>query len=271
MLNWRQYAPRAASAALACLLALDVSHTVWALHDVSRVRPAPTPVVEPTRAPEIDPAQIADAHLFGETAVAVAAVDPEHAPETDLPLTLHGVVATDDPRAGYAILGAADQPTHLYRSGAEIEDVTGGRLQEVFVDRVVLDMNGKLQTLRLPHQDLFAGDSHSADGATSVAQTEARPARVEDPDVITPAEGFFASLNVEQTNVGDSTGLVMHPAKRFQRQYGLKDSDIITAVDGVEITDSQALANTLRTNAKSLSLTLVRDGVPRTIKLSMAD
>jgi len=117
MLNWRQYAPRAASAALACLLALDVSHTVWALHDVSRVRPA-APVSQLTRAPEIDSTQIVNAHLFGAPVVAVAAVDSEHAPDTDLPLTLHGVVATDDPRAGYAILGAADNPTHLYRSGA---------------------------------------------------------------------------------------------------------------------------------------------------------
>jgi len=89
--------------------------------------------------------------------------------------------------------------------------------------------------------------------------------------VITPAEGFFASLNLQQANLGESAGLVMHPAKRFQRQYGLRDSDILTAVDGVEITDSETLANTLRTNAKSLSLTLVRDGVPRTIKLPMAN
>ena len=88
--------------------------------------------------------------------------------------------------------------------------------------------------------------------------------------MITPAEGWFSQLNLEQTNVG-STGLVMHPAKRFQRQYGLQDSDILTAVDGVEITDSQALANTLRTTAKSLSLTFVRDGVPRTLNLPMTN
>lgn len=267
MINWRQYAPRAASAVLACLLAFDVSHTVWALHDVSRVRPAAPPVAEPTRSSEIDPTEIANAHLFGETAV--AAVDPAHAPDTELPLTLHGVIATRDPHGGYAILGAADNPTHLYRTGAEIEDVTGGRLQEVYADRVVLDLNGKPQTLRLPRLDLFAGSGPA--GETSVAQAETRPAREEDPDVITPAEGFFASLNLQQANVGDSAGLVMHPAKRFQRQYGLRDSDILTAVDGVEITDSEALANTLRTNARSLSLTLVRDGVPRTIKLPMVN
>jgi type II secretory pathway component PulC len=269
MLRWRPYAPLAASAVLTCLLAWDLSHTVWALHDISGVRPPAAPAAAPTRPPEVDVRQIVNGHLFGETVVAIAAVDPEHAPDTKLPLALKGVVATTDPHGGYAILGPAEGPTHLYRTGATLEEVDGGRLQEVYVDRVVLELDGNPQILRLPRRSLFAGQGSGGD--TSVAQTESRPAQEQDPDVITPAEGFFASLNVEQTNVGESAALVMHPAKRFQRQYGLRDSDVLTAVDGVDISDAQTLAGTLRTNAKSLSLTFVRDGIPRTVRLSMAN
>ena len=264
--KWRRYAPPAATIAIAGLLALDVSHTVWALHAASQVQAPLRPIALPTREPPLDVHRILDAHLFGETVAPVAKVDPEHAPDTDLALKLTGVVASRHPERGYAILGVTGEPTHMYRTGATLDEAGGGRLVQVFVDRVVIDNSGQLETLRLPKQNLFG----PAGGATEVAQTEPPPKHVDDPDVITAAEGWFSQLNVEQTNVGP-TGLVMHPAKRFQRQYGLQDSDILTAVDGVKITDTQTLANTLRTTAKSLSLTFVRDGVPRTVNLPMTN
>jgi len=267
---WRRYAPRVATVALAGLMALDVTHTVRELRAASGVPQLSQPVAVPKPEPQLDARQIVDAHLFGQSAVAVVAADPEHAPDTDLPLTLSGTIATADPFGGFAILGAADKPSHMYRTGAALDDVSGGRLQQVFIDRIVLDLNGQLQTLRLPRKGLFVGET-STKGETSVAQSELPPTRVADPDVITPAEGWFAQLNIEQTHSGETNGLVMHPAKRFQREYGLKDSDILTAVDGVEITDPQTLADTLRTNAKSLSLTFVRDGVPRTVNLPMTN
>jgi len=265
--NWRRRAPLIATLSLAGLMAVDVGHTVWDLRTRARAQPLPPTVVEPVRNAGIDPGPILQAHLFGESKTAAAAVDPAHAPDTQLALTLHGVIATDDPHSGYAILGAVDKPTHMYRIGAALEDVAEGHLQQVFVDRVVLDLDGKLETLRLPHQNLFGGEPRQTPGAeTAVAESSAPGTPDKSPDVITPAEGWFANLNIEQTNV-ESGGLVMHPGKRFQREYGFKDSDVLTAVDGVEITDADTLASTLKTNARSLSLTFVRDGVPRTIKL----
>ena len=264
--KWRRYAQPAATIAIAGLLALDVTHTVWALHAASQLQAPSLPMAPPTPEPQVDVHRILNAHLFGEMAAPVVKVDPEHAPDTDLALTLAGVVASRHPDHGYAILGATGEPTHMYRTGATLDEAGGGRLVQVFVDRVVIDVSGQLETLRLPKQNLFG----PAGGATEVAQNEPPPKHVDDPDVITAAEGWFSQLNLEQTNVGP-TGLVMHPAKRLQRQYGLQDSDILTAVDGVEITDSQTLADTLRTTAKSMSLTVVRDGVPHTMSLPMAN
>jgi type II secretory pathway component PulC len=132
---------------------------------------------------------------------------------------------------------------------------------------VVLELDGKLQTLRLPRQTLgtTAAQTNVADSAAAPGGT---PAAAPSPDEFTPAEGVFANLNVEPNPAaGQTTGMVMHPAKRLQREYGLKDSDVLTAVDGVEITDADVLASTLRTNAKSLSVTFVRDGTPQTIRL----
>ena len=270
--NWRRQAPLIVTVSVACLLVIDVTRSVHAVRAISRVEPLPPPATVAAPDAGVDVGQITQAHLFGQPKVALVAVDPGGAPETQLALLLSGIIATADPKAGFAILGAADKPAHLYETGAALEAVTGGRLYAVFADRVVLDLDGKLETLRLPHHDLppAAGVPRApGEGATEVAQNAA-PAGIEtDPDVITPAQGWFANLNVERTLVGDSAGLVLHPGKGFQRKYGLKDSDVLTAVNGVEVTDSDTLAGILRTTARSLSLTYVRDGVPRTVNLPM--
>ena len=268
--NWRPYAPRFVTGLLGILMAVDAAHTAWSLHAISQKQAPLQPVTIPTRDPGFDASLVVQAHLFGEPVAAAPAVDASNAPETQLALSLSGVIATNDPNKGYAILGAADKPAHLYRIGASLQDVaTSGRLHQVFVDRVVLELDGRLQTLRLPHAGLPVG---IAPGQSEVAATSEAHASMAAPDqglgVITPAEGVFANLNVEQHNVdGQAAGLLMHPAKRFQREYGLKDSDVLTAVNGVEITGTDDLASTLKTSAKSLSLTVLRDGIPHTVKL----
>jgi general secretion pathway protein C len=267
--NWRPYAPRFVTGLLGILMAVDAAHTAWSLHVISQKQTPLQPLTIPKRDPAFDANLVVQAHVFGEPVVA-APVDAANAPETQLALSLSGVIATKDPNKGYAILGAADKPSHLYRIGASLQDVAAsGRLHQVFVDRVVLDLDGRLQTLRLPHGGLPVGitPGHTAVVATSEAQgSTAGPEQ--GLGVISPAEGVFANLNVEQHNVdGRAAGLLMHPAKRFQREYGLKDSDVLTAVNGVEITGTDDLASTLETSAKSLSLTVLRDGIPHTVKL----
>jgi general secretion pathway protein C len=268
--NWRPHAPRFVTGLLGILMAVDAAHTAWSLHVISQKQIPLRPLTIPKRDPDFDANLVAQAHLFGELVVAAPPVDAASAPETQLALSLSGVIATKDPNKGYAILGAADKPAHLYRIGASLQDVAaGGRLHQVFVDRVVLELDGRLQTLRLPHGDLPVGITP---GHTAVAATSEAPASTAGPDrglgVITPAEGVFANLNVEQHNVdGQAAGVLMHPGKRFQREYGLKDSDVLTAVNGVEITDTDDLASTLETGAKSLSLTVLRDGIPHTVRL----
>jgi type II secretory pathway component PulC len=84
----------------------------------------------------------------------------------------------------------------------------------------------------------------------------------------TPAETLFGDLDAERNNVdGRLAGMILHPPKRLQRQYGFHDGDTLTAVNGVEITDPDVLADVLRTSGKSLSLTFTRNGEQRTMRL----
>ena len=65
--------------------------------------------------------------------------------------------------------------------------------------------------------------------------------------------------------------MVLHPSKRYQRQYGLREGDTLTEVNGVTLTDPEALENALKADGKSLSLTFVRDGVQQTRTLQVRD
>jgi type II secretory pathway component PulC len=64
----------------------------------------------------------------------------------------------------------------------------------------------------------------------------------------------------------------LHPEKRLQRQTGLRDGDILTAINGVEITDQDsedALNNALNSSDGAVSLTYSRNGVQQTVKAAV--
>src|SRR5215831_5629206 len=112
-------------------------------------RSASAPAVRapgPSRA--LDLAAITNAHLFG--AAAPPKQDGANAPQTSIPLVLTGTIAGNDPQNGLAILGQTAQTAKVYAVG---DNVPGGaKLHSVYSDRVVIDRNGQLESLTLPHQ-----------------------------------------------------------------------------------------------------------------------
>jgi general secretion pathway protein C len=227
----------------------------------------------------LDLQQLANGHLFGAVPKpALTGADAGSAPDTRFPLLLTGIIAMEDPETGFAILGEQGKATHFYRVGAPLQVSGGGRLFRVFVDRVVLDFDGRLETLRLPRNPLAAATPQRARVATSSASDPASTPAVPAPattvlaNEVTPAQSTFSLLDAERRNVdGHMDGMVLHPSKRYQRQYGLRDGDTLTAVNGVTLTDPESLANALRATGKSLSLTFVRDGVQQTRTLQVSD
>lgn len=186
-------------------------------------------------------------------------------------------MATKDPQAGYAILAEQGRTSHLYRAGAPLEVSRGGRLFRVFADRVVLEFDGQLETLRLPRNKLPVVSTQSVRvAAAPSAEPAAAPAQDTPAAVVaievTPVQSAFSLLDAERRTVdGHMDGMVLHPSKRYQRQYGLRDGDTLTEVNGVTLTDPDDLENALKANGKSLSLTFVRDGVQQTRTLQVID
>src|SRR6267142_747581 len=96
----------------------------------------------------VDLAAITNAHLFG--AAPTLKQDGANAPQTSMPLVLTGIIAGNDPQNGLAILGPSAQATKVYAVG---DNVPGGaKLHSVYSDRVVIDRDGRLESLSLPRQ-----------------------------------------------------------------------------------------------------------------------
>jgi type II secretion system protein C len=268
VLDWRQRVPRWTATLLAGLIAGDLAHFAVVLRPTSPVRRPHPPIVSRLPYPGFDVQPVVQAHLFGIKA-RVADAGAQNAPETQLALALTGIIATKDPNDGYAILGEQGKPTRLYRSGAALASAADGRLYRVFADRVVLVVGGRLETLRLPHAKPPALMQVASAAASTDPSTPAESAQSEQPKPPpTAAETLFGNFDAERNNVdGRLAGMILHPAKRLQRQYGFHDGDTLTAVNGVEITDPDVLAAALRTSAKSLSLTFTRNGEQRTMNL----
>jgi type II secretion system protein C len=264
--DWLRQAPRWTAILLGGLIAADVAQFVLQMRAHADSGPAR---ISASRSSSSGPGleQLLNAHLFG---VEPAAALPGASDAAAAHLALSGVVATGDPNEGYAILGEQGKSTHLYRAGAALAGSGDDRLYQVFADHVVLALGGRLQTLTLP---LNLSRSGTAQADTQAqAQALAETARIaaalpSNNDPPTATQSWFSNLLAERYNVdGKLAGMLLHPAKHFQRRYGLRDGDTLTAVNGVAITDEETLDKALKTNSTTVALTVVREGVPATLR-----
>jgi general secretion pathway protein C len=274
LLELRQRGPQVAALLIAVVVVVDGADSGWALRSYSAApaaEPAHSTVTQAHRnGPDVQ--RIAAAHLFGAAPVE-RLPGSNNAPDTGPALTLSGIIALKDPDKGYAILAEEGKPAHLYATGAAVAGTTA-RLQKVFSDRVVLERQGELETLRLPRGALVglvtsgsvtAGNLAAPADDASSRPDDPRAAALYDKNHPSVAQGFFNFLGAEQSHVdGRLAGLIVHPPKFVQRKYGLEDGDLLTAINGVEISDPDVLAELLRTAGGSLSVTLSRGGAQQT-------
>jgi len=243
------------------------------LHFALSFRPRPvelrvTAAVTSQRRQTFDLQQIVRGHLFGVDleSNAVKAREPQ------LAWALSGVIASDDPKDGYAIIGEKGKSARLYRLGDDVAGGAGGRIHQILADRVVLDFGGHLETLRLP-QNIKPGGLRTLMAPTSIAAAAAPMPGTEGEQLkppLTAAESWFNNLEAERQEVdGVTAGMVLHPQKHMQRQYGFREGDIVTSVNGIEITDPDALSNALNSASSSMSLTYTRNGVQQTMNVSV--
>lgn len=152
--RWSERLAEVTTLVLVVLLALALARLTWLLVPMPRQSFAPPPMAVPTTektSAAANPLEaLAGMPLFGRVAPAhqVAAVAPSvPAPETNLNLILKGVIASDDKSQAWAFIAARDG--HEQRYGIEALLPGRVRLSDIREDRVILQRNGRYETLYL--------------------------------------------------------------------------------------------------------------------------
>jgi len=206
--------------------------------------------------------------LFGEPVTATV-TSIEDAPDTKLDLSLIGVFATGDSSA-LAIIASGRRPEALFAVG---DDLPGGAtLRAIYADRVILERNGDLETLRLPQESL--GGLSTTDGPTGTVRTDAslgsqlqayRREAMRNPASM--AE-YVEAQPVEQGGRFLGYRLILKKDVPVFNELGLSPGDIITEVNGIALDQPDAGIRALRqlATAREINLTVLRNGRTETVQ-----
>lgn len=265
--------PRALTVVLVIGIAWQLVQLTWLLlrsaapDDSAEMVMAPAPATAERKG--IDVQAIATAHLFGAPQADQAA--PEDAQPTQMNLVLTGVFAANDPTKGLAMIGESAQSSKVYVVGATVRP--GTRLHSVYIDRVILDRNGQLETLSLPRPSTAgiitrsaaaprpANNGQFADNLRRIAETNPTAFA----EVVRP-QPVFAN--------GVQRGYRVYPGRNRQQfaKLGLQPGDLVLSINGTPLDDPQRgmeIFNTIGTSDR-VNVTVERNGQSQELTLNTA-
>ena len=228
--------PWLVSMVLASLIVVELARAAIMLLGAGQVRSVlPTPVgtgqVHQRRAADVQ--AITNAHLFGIADPDPSTQDPANAPLSSASLVLAGTIATNDPKHGVAIISDGG-PSKVYSVG---DNVSGTRLHSVYLDHVILDRAGALETLVMPRQLAPSRPIVARAPAPSPVQN-LRSLVEKDPAILSQIMRAVPSYD---SNAGKLRGFRIYPARNRNafNNLGLRPGDLVTAINGASLDDPQ--------------------------------
>ena len=289
-------------ATLLCIVL--VAHTValltWKLIPVPERPAVPPDIIKSSRTANSQPiggavnqpvaAKISQLHLFGKFEVKTVAPPPKMdvaaAPETRLNLKLRGVFSSKDKTIARAIISDPKGDDDSYAIGDQVPG--GAVLNDIMEDRVILERNGQLETLKLPVESLPGDTTAERDGNvftrggrrmeppprapsapidTATADTSEilrhyRDALINDP------QSVMGLVRVQPYNKGGRLeGYRIRPGRDRQllTKFGLRSGDVVKAVNGVPMDNPIKALEILRdlSTANSVTVDIERNGTPQ--------
>ena len=261
-----KYLPPAVTAVLVVTIAYQLAGITWSLAPGAPPTLAPRPLaLKPAEAPT-DLGKLTNSHLFGEArAEAAPVVETVDAPDTSLSLSLTGILA-GGPK-GQAIISANRGQERTYHVGDSVDNADGATLYSIEPDRVLLNRNGTLETLRLPQQ---------LSSTTARATSPVLP-----PAAAQPAGSLRQVISENASRLTDVVRLAPHVQEgkvvgfrvnpgRDRATFealGLQAGDVVTDINGTVLDDPsqglqvfEALGETTQAN-----VTVLREGTPQVI------
>ena len=185
-------------------------------------------------------------------------------PATSLKLYLKGVVATDDNRQGYAIIRSTDQNEWHFRVGDCIYGLA--RLEEIYVDRIVLLRDTRYESLHLPAE--FMARDHAREKARKL---KAKRIVSDFRNKLVNRRGMelikmfgFDTTYRNGGFVGFTVRIVGEEGARLLDMLDIEEGDLITAVNGKRFSESIEAAQSLTglKDATGVDVEIDRKGTP---------
>ena len=262
-----KYLPPVVTALLVVTIAYQLAGITWRLVPGAPPTLAARAVATAPAQPPVDLSKLTNSHLFGEAreeaAPVVTSVD---APDTTLSLSLTGILAYGP--KGAAIISANRGQEKTYRVGDSVDNADGAKLHSVEPDRVILNRNGQLETLRLPQQ-------------LSSAAPRTTTSPVLPPAAAQPAGSLRQVISENASRLTDIVRLAPHvqegkvigfrvnPGRdraTFQA-LGLQPGDVITDINGTVLDDPSQGLQVFESlgEATQASVTVLREGTPQVL------
>ncbi len=281
-----QHAPLLLSMLFLLLIGVELARLFWLLMPDGPAWEPPQPSAQagaaaPREQLSIEP--LLQAQLFGvynPEPVTPVAVDPVDAPDTNLRLTLRGIVADNTPEGSRALIESSPNDLKPYSVGMSVPG--NATLHAIHADRVLLKRNGRLETLRLEKD-------RPTDPGAVVAVTP--PPRGGSTPTIVDAQAAQQLSEIRNTLLNDPTQasryLRVQPARRggqlvgyriypgrdrqIFRDVGLRPGDIVTRINGVNLDDPTRSLQLLGelSQAASIDLTVERAGNMQNFSVSL--
>lgn len=225
-------------------------------------------------------------NLFGDVKQAAAPVQQQavtDAPQTRLNLVLNGVVSSSDVNKGAAVIEHKGKQ-NTYGVGEKIEG-TNAILRQVHVDRVIIRNGARNETLMLEGLDFKQANRNKPKINKPVAQKRSaapspKPTRLsreaaEATQQLRASPGSFIefiSVSPHREN-NQMVGYRLSPGKNptLFDSAGLKRNDIVTQINGLDLSDPQQsmeAMNELR-KSESIELSVIRGGELLTLYLEL--
>lgn len=279
-----QVLPKLTTAALIGISLWLIAGAIW-LWIPHPELPNPTPTAASTATPQdqqsikADINRLIERHLFGKVSVASKpepVPDTSDAPETRLNLKLAGIILADKAELSRALIANSNGKQKSYRVGDSIEGASAS-VHEIHSDHVVLERNGRYETLRLQKTSGTSSNKNSTvkssrpSSSGSGVATELKSVReqiLKDPS----KAGDFIRVRPVYSK-GALTGYRIYPGKdrALFRKVGLRSGDLVKSINGQNLNDPQKAFTMLSTlsSATTISLELERRGRTENVSVDL--
>ncbi|EGR7977433.1 type II secretion system protein GspC [Vibrio vulnificus] len=263
---------------LVALTGWTLGQVVWLTQEsntqIVAWRPAPQQNAQGKQGERLNLADLQAINLFGvynenKPKPVVSQPVVQDAPKTRLNLVLVGAVASSNPQTSLAVIANRGQQA-TYGVGEEIEG-TRAKLKAVLVDRVIIDNEGRDETLMLEGVE-YKKLSESAPrviSSSTIAKnnppdTDEQLAQIRE-EITADPQKIFQYVRLSQVKQEDKViGYRVSPGKSPQlfEAVGLQDGDIAVQLNGNDLTDPAAMGKIFNAVSEltELNLTVERDG-----------